>query len=132
MCMFLFIIGVVVVAVVLIAGILTIVKIVQLVNEAKKDDQVITREELIKNFNQDWMIMTAFFAVLIVIALIYLCMHLSCICDVIKKNRSIDKMKKAELAEGTERTPLVKKKGKLIVGKDKGVIDMDHSREDFY
>ena len=130
--MFLFIIISIVVAVVTIAGVLMILQVFQLIKDAREGNDV-TRDELIVNFNRHWLIMSASFFLLIIISVAYLCSHLSCICNLIRMNRKIDKgKKKGNIERGNETSPLLKKQGKLVVGRDKGVIDMDHAREEFH
>ena len=121
------------VAVVTIAGILMIIQVFQLVSDAKNGNDI-TRDELIENFNRHWLVMSGSFLLLIIIAVAYLCSHLTCICNLIRMNRNIEKgkKKKGNVEVGNETSPLLKKQGKLIVGKDRGVIDMDHAREEVY
>ena len=109
-----------------------IVQVFQLIGDAKAEDSYITRDELISSFFDHWLVMSASFFLLILISLFYLCMHLTCIFDLIRKNRGIEKQKKSKNNKGTESSPLMQKKGKLVVGKDRGVIDMDHAREEVY
>lgn len=131
-CMFLFIVAAIAIAIVFISGVLMIVQVFQLIGDARPEDSYVTRDELIKSFFDHWLVMSASFFLLILISLLYLCMHLSCICNLIRANRNIEKQKKAKNDKGTESSPLLKKKGKLVVGKDRGVIDMDHAREEVY
>ena len=132
LCMFLFIIACVAVAIVAIAGILMIIQVFQLIADARNGDDI-TRDELIGNFNRHWLIMSGSFLLLILISISYICTHLSCICNLIRMNKNIEKdKKKGNIEKGSETSPLMKKQGKLVVGKDRGVIDMDHAREEFY
>ena len=130
--MFLFIIAALVIAIVLVAGVLMIIQVFQLIGDSKAEDSYVTRDELISSFFDHWLVMSASFFLLILISMLYLCMHLVCICNFIRMNRGIEKQKKSKNEIGTESSPLMKKKGKLVVGKDRGVIDMDHAREEVY